>query len=452
MPGSRFDIQIHQALPYRPRGRRPVRAHVRGPHLFRDVRKRRRLVYDELLTVPPARRGCVLGPVAAIHAWQFRFAGLLDRFRSPTSEVGWAIVLARASTPDVALFHAAPAARVACQSRSLDPGLSGGHQHRAREDLARRAGGRRSLGTGRRERRRAARSTPRGGSRAAGVRPGDVLLRVDGARDRDRRRRVRTRCTRRTMADASALRRPCGGVGRRAPLTSACSRCRSSRTGLYYSLALVGILAIVRRRVGAAAAAERSGDAAFFLADGVVLRRARVHAERPLRPARLLLRLGGSGRAARAAAAVPPLRARVSRSRRTRGCRTRGRPCVLPLFYLPALVLGLGRALVMARPHPLGPTRRSGSRDSRRGRTCIWPHACSAAWPSCCARSTRLRSVTARRQLRLDRLGIVARRAAVRAAVPVPFLLGHALPARSTRPCCSAASRSRSPRPSSATG
>ena len=84
--------------------------------------------------------------------------------------------------------------------------------------------------------------------------------------------------------------------------------------GLYYSLALVGILAHRRRRVGAAAAAERSGDAAFLLADGGVLRRARVHAERTLRPARLLLRVGRPGGAAGAAAAVPALRARVSRA------------------------------------------------------------------------------------------------------------------------------------------
>ena len=81
---------------------------------------------------------------------------------------------------------------------------------------------------------------------------------------------------------------------------------------LYYSLALVGILVDRGRRVGAAAAAERSGDAALLLADGRVLRRARVHAGGPLRPPRLLLRMGGRGRAARAAAALPPLRVRVS--------------------------------------------------------------------------------------------------------------------------------------------
>src|SRR5205085_1032051 len=66
-----------------------------------------------------------------------------------------------------------------------------------------------------------------------------------------------------------------------------------------------------RRSVRAAAAAERSRHAAFFLADGRVFRRDVVYAQRPLQPARLFLRLGRSHRAAGAAAVVPALRLRV---------------------------------------------------------------------------------------------------------------------------------------------
>ena len=210
-----------------------------------------------------------------------------------------------------------------------------------------------------------------------------------------------------------------------------------------------------RRRVGPAAAAERSGDAAFLLADGRVLRRARVHAERPLRPARLLLRLGGSrsrGSCCRRCSCTSRSCFPIARSpwvrtrRRPRGCcrwSTCRRSCS-----------ALGR---VARHG-----RRASRRRSRRSlleRIEIAAHRLSRASACSAVSSLMIRALDAAAlgdraaAAALDRLGIVGRRGAVRDALrrAVP-LRARAARARSTRPCCSAAFRSRSPRPSSATG
>ena len=176
-----------------------------------------------------------------------------------------------------------------------------------------------------------------------------------------------------------------------------------------------------RSSVGASvrlAASARSGDAALLLADGRVLRRAVVHAERTLRPARLLLRLGGSRRAAaccrrcsctsRSCFPIGPIR----------GCDRRRRRGLLPLLYVPAAVLGLGRAL------------------HRRGRACAAPDvvACcssaSSSRPTSISRSCLLgglalmiRALDAAAvghrapAAAMDRLGLVGRRGAVRDAV-----------------------------------
>ena len=95
------------------------------------------------------------------------------------------------------------------------------------------------------------------------------------------------------------------------------------------------------RRVGATAAADRSGDAAFLLADGRVLRRARVHAERAVRPARLLLRLGRRwSRGSRCRRCSCTSRS-CFRSGRSRGSTTRRwAASLLPLFYVPAFAPG----------------------------------------------------------------------------------------------------------------
>ena len=192
-----------------------------------------------------------------------------------------------------------------------------------------------------------------------------------------RSRRAGELCTRRPTAQTLDLRRP-AAPSAELPLTVTLQPMPLVRSGLYYSLALVGILAIVRRRVGPAAAAERSGDAAFFLADGRVLRRARVHAERPLRPARLLLRLGGSrSRGSRCRRCSCTSRSCFP-SARSRGCGRDAGRAVLPLFYLPALVLGLGARRGHGRRDPRAAAVVAARADRDGGATSIWRSVCSA--------------------------------------------------------------------------
>ena len=100
--------------------------------------------------------------------------------------------------------------------------------------------------------------------------------------------------------------------------------------GLYYSIALVGILAI---GVGASVRLRRprrSRHAALLLADRVVHGRAVVHAQRLVRPSRSVLRMGGRRGAARAAADVPALRVRLSRAARPVGAQARGASAAAP--------------------------------------------------------------------------------------------------------------------------
>ena len=169
-----------------------------------------------------------------------------------------------------------------------------------------------------------------------------------------------------------------------------------------------------RRRVRPAATAGRSRDAALLLADGGVLRGARVHAERPLRLARLLLRLGRCGRAVRAAADVLPLRAGLPRSperlgahaggpdaaaadlssRRScsasRGCCCSRTGCTAPAASRWLGVIETAALLYLA----LALVGGLGDHAARAGAPSIGDGAPAAA---------------------LDRLGLVARRAAVRA-------------------------------------
>jgi hypothetical protein len=55
VPGSRFDVQMHQALPYRPAGNGRVELIFAVRTLFRDVHSGASF-YDELLTVRPPTR------------------------------------------------------------------------------------------------------------------------------------------------------------------------------------------------------------------------------------------------------------------------------------------------------------------------------------------------------------------------------------------------------------
>ncbi len=204
-------------------------------------------------------------------------------------------------------------------------------------------------------------------------------------------------------------------------------------------------------RVGAAAAAERSRDAAFLLADGRVLRRARVHAGGPLQPSRLLLRMGGCGRAPGAAPALPALRVRVSRTAPPVGQdrpRARRRPGAVPARAADrhgARHAGgrrPARHRVDARARAAGALRLrvSGHLPARRPA----PDASRADAPAVGDRAPAAA---------LDRLGIGGRRAALRRAVHPAAALRARAPVRGVhRRCCSAASRSRSRRRSCGTG
>ena len=90
---------------------------------------------------------------------------------------------------------------------------------------------------------------------------------------------------------------------------------------------------------------------------------------------------------------------------------------------------------------------------SRRRRTCISPLCLLGGLVLMLRALTRLRSVTARRQLRWIVWGLSVGALPFVTLYLIPFLFGRA-PCRSgsTPPCCSAAFHWRSPRPSSVTG
>ena len=181
-----------------------------------------------------------------------------------------------------------------------------------------------------------------------------------------------------------------------------------------------------RRRVGAAAAAERSGDAAFLLADGRVLRRAR-----------------RSRRAAATTGSTTSSTGRIwwrgSRCRRcsctSRSCfpiapnpwvRTRGRPRgAAAVLRCRRCCSASAASLVMAGAHRRAAVVGLARADRDVVATSIWPRACSAGSRSCCARSTRLRSVTARRQLRWIVWGSSVGALPFVSLYLVPFLFGR---------------------------
>ena len=329
--------------------------------------------------------------------------------------------------------------------------LPGHHQHRARQDLARAS--RRTACSGRIECRATVVATeidPQGRRRPARASaPRDVLLRINGDDIQIGRRRDRRRSTRRPTGDTLTY-----DILRRTSETAFSVDAPADAARPLGSVLLARARRhprARRRRVGPAAAAERSGDAAFLLADGRVLRRARVHAERQLQDVRLFLRLGRSGRAARAAAALPAFRAGVSRSAESVGAdrrRPRGSAAALPAGADPRArphcgdggrdsqpaAVGAARADRDRRARLSGgvPAGRARPHDSRARPRPIGDRAAAAAAGSSGAR----RSARCRSWCCTSRRSSSARRC----------------PGRNTRPCCSAAFRSRSRRPSCATG
>ena len=151
-------------------------------------------------------------------------------------------------------------------------------------------------------------ASPSAASRA-GVRPGDMLLAIDNQPVEGRAdvlahaARVARRRSPHLHAAAARLARDRERLAgadaeRRRPVLLRARRGRH--------------LHAARRRRGARAAADRSGDAAFLLAVGGVLRPVHVLVQRPARSRRLGLLLGRRDRGDGAAAAVPALRAGVS--------------------------------------------------------------------------------------------------------------------------------------------
>ena len=158
----------------------------------------------------------------------------------------------------------------------------------------------------------------RGGAMAAGIRPGDVLVAIDGApvETVEDVQRALARATRADPLSYTVLR-----LGEQqmlnvevAPVPERQSNALCHRRGDRH-------LHAARRRVRPAAAPERSRDAAFLLALPRVLRHADVLVQ-PARSARLVFLLGRCRRHAAAGAAVPALHAGVSRSPRRVGART----------------------------------------------------------------------------------------------------------------------------------
>ena len=173
------------------------------------------------------------------------------------------------------------------------------------------------------------------------------------------------------------------------------------RRGLYYSMALVGILAIV---VGASVRLRRPGgprDAAFLLAHGGVFRRAGVHAERRCTTT---WTISSTGRISSAAAALPPLFLHFAfvfpeRAEPWAHCAAAG-DAGSRWSTCRRSALGIVRALLMTGRLGIG---------RRVRRVSSWIETLSLVYLAVCLLGgltvmvralTRLRSVTARRQLR----------------------------------------------------
>ena len=229
----------------------------------------------------------------------------------------------------------------------------------------------------------AAAVAPDGAAAGAGIHAGDVLVAVDGvpiARPAEVAEIVHTTPEGRVLA--YTVRRGTATIGFRIELQAP----PGVVPGLYYSLALVGILAIV---VGASVRLRRPHDPAtlhfFWLAVAFFG----------------VLSFTPSGRYDRldyffewadlvARLVLPPLFlhfALVFPERPHPWVVARAGRRLLPLIYVPAAVLGLGRAFVVAgRPDGAG-RRRWFSSGSSGPRISIWPSVCSAGSSSWSVRS-----------------------------------------------------------------
>ena len=208
------------------------------------------------------------------------------------------------------------------------------------------------------------------------------------------------------------------------------------------------------RRVRTAPPSRQPGDAAFLLADGRVLRRARLLVQRPARSARLGVLLGRRCRRSCSCRRCSCTSRSSFPSGQTAGCgATRGRT-LLPAAVSPGVSPGAAHRLrAWSTPRDTA-TCSFASQSSSSSAELVYLAVSLVAGLAIMIRALRrVRSVTARRQLRWIVWGT--------ALGALPFVFGYVLPfvARSAAPtrlradarCSSGSSRSRSRRRSCAT-
>ena len=270
-------------------------------------------------------------------------------------------------------------------------GRPDGARHREHRDCARGCTRSKTACSGRRGPKgvTAVEVAPGSAAATAGIQRGDVLLAVNGARSR-RAPTSSSTSTRPAKARGSPT-RCCGSAIQQCPRRVAGAVAPPGvdvlRAGGRRPLHAAG------RRVGPAAPAARSGDAAFLLAVRRVLRRVHVLVQRSVRSPRLGLLLGRRGGDGAAAAAAAALHAGVSRSappwRASRPMRW-----LLPLDVPAGARAGRRRAIVVVaraavgRRAVLAGARRCSIAPSRCTCSCA-PSRRSSCWRARSARSRR---------------------------------------------------------------
>lgn len=264
---------------------------------------------------------------------------------------------------------------------------------------------------------------PRSTAARAGVLPGDVLLAIDG---REVTRVADVVGTLHASGDGQTLAYLIQRQSAERPIAVPLQPMALVRAGLYYSIALVGIVAIV---VGASVRLRRPNDPAtqhfFWLTVsffGVLAFTPSGWYDRLdyfFDWADLIARL-----------ALPPLFlhfAYVFPERPDPWLRSRAGRVTLPLIYAPGVVLGVMRVVVMAGVFGVAPSTRA--LQTIETLSLIYLAVCLTGGLLVMVRAlTRLRSVTARRQLRWIVWGSSVGALPFVVLYLVPFLFGRTLP------------------------
>ena len=258
--------------------------------------------------------------------------------------------------------------------------------------------------------------------RRAGLAVGDLLLTVDG-------REVATvadvQAKLHESEDGRVLRYVVHRASSDVPIEVRLQPMPLPRSGLYYSIALVGILAI---GVGASVRLRRPNDPAtlhffwltvsFFGVLSFTPSGSYDHLDYFFEWADMVARL-----------ALPPMFLHFAfefPDRHDPWAKTAAGRVVLPLIYVPAFAIGLTRAFVMAGLIHLGPVSIWLQRFETM--SLVYLAACLLAGLAVMVRAlTRLRSVTARRQLRWIVWGSALGALPFISLYLIPFLFGHVL-------------------------